>query len=214
MRKLLAILIILLLLLPVMGCDDLTGPTSPPSNPAGPVEPTIPESPEEPGDTTPPVPINYTFEAHFIDVGQGDAIYLKFPIHNILIDGGPRNSNVVQYLKEQGVTELDLVVATHPHADHIAGLIDVFKAFPVKEALDPAVPHTTKTFEEYLNTIDELDIKFTEARAGMKYHLVTPALTFCIRTKRKSIRSTMYLLSSKLLTARRDSFLPAALKKK
>lgn len=166
MRKLLPVFLILLLLLPAMGCEDFSESTLPPS--AGPIEPTVPENSEEPGDPTPPE-INHTFEAHFIDVGQGDAILLKLPAHNILIDGGPRNSNVVQYLKDQGVQELDLVVATHPHADHISGLIDVLKTFPVKEVLDPAVPHTTKTFEEYLTTIDELDIKFTEAQAGMKY---------------------------------------------
>ncbi len=42
---------------------------------------------------------------------------------------------------------------------------------PVKEVIDPAVAHTTKTFEDYLTLIDEKDIIFTEGRAGMKRDL-------------------------------------------
>ena len=47
----------------------------------------------------------------------------------------------------------------------------VFTSFPVAEVIDPAVVHTTKTFEEYLTLIDEKDIKFTEGRAGMEWEL-------------------------------------------
>ena len=85
----------------------------------------------------------------------------------MLIDGGDRGSGVVKYIKNLGVQELHLVVGTHAHADHIGGLIDVLKNIPVKEVIDPAVPHTTKTFEDYLTLIDSKDIKFTEGRAGM-----------------------------------------------
>mgnify|MGYP001145625217 CR=1 FL=1 len=74
---------------------------------------------------------------------------------------------MVNYLNSLGINSLDLVIGTHPHADHIGGLINVLEAIPVKEVIDPAVVHTTKTFEDYLTLIDEKDIIFSEGRAGM-----------------------------------------------
>ncbi|MCW3490225.1 MBL fold metallo-hydrolase [Dethiobacter alkaliphilus] len=106
-------------------------------------------------------------KVHFIDVGQGDAIYIETPSKKILIDGGDRGNTVFDYLKELGVKSLDLVIGTHPHADHIGGLINVFQSIPVREVIDPAFIHTTKTFEDYLTLIDEKKIKFTVGRAGM-----------------------------------------------
>lgn len=108
---------------------------------------------------------------HFIDVGQGDSILIQTPGKNILVDGGERGETVVNYLKNKKVTSLDLVVGTHPHADHIGGLINVLQAIPVTEVIDPGVIHTTKTYEVYLTLIDEKDIKFTEGRAGLKRDL-------------------------------------------
>ena len=107
------------------------------------------------------------FTAHFIDVGQGDSILIQTSSQNILIDGGNRGDTVVDYLISQGVDNLELIIGTHPHADHIGGLINVMEAIPVDEVIDPGVAHTTITFEDYLDIIDEKDIKFTEGRAGM-----------------------------------------------
>ena len=104
---------------------------------------------------------------HFIDVGHGDAILIQTPSNNVLIDGGNRGTTVVNYLKSQAVNSLDLVIATHPHADHIGGLINVFQSMPVREVIDPGIVHTTKTFEDYLTLIDRENIIFTVGRAGM-----------------------------------------------
>jgi competence protein ComEC len=110
-------------------------------------------------------------KVHFINVGQGDAILIQTVSQNILIDGGERGPTVVNYLNGQGVKNLDLVIGIHPHADHLGGLIDVLEVFPVKEVIDPAVVHTTKTFEDYLTLIDKKDIIFTEGRTGMSRDL-------------------------------------------
>jgi beta-lactamase superfamily II metal-dependent hydrolase len=75
--------------------------------------------------------------AYFVNVGQGDAIYLEFPNGtNALIDGGPSGQPIYEFLKSKGVTKLDRVVLTHPHTDHYRGLKKVFTAFDVKEYYD------------------------------------------------------------------------------
>ncbi len=125
-------------------------------------------------------------EVHFIDVGQGDAILIKTAEKNILVDGGGRNSAVTGYLSSQGVRSLDLVVGTHPHADHIGGLIDVMHALPVDEVIDPAVVHTTKTFEDYLQVIDQKDIIFTVGRAGMSRDLGDGIMLFIVHPQNPS----------------------------
>lgn len=137
------------------------------SEPPG--EPSADPASSAPSTTTP----SGQLKAHFIDVGQGDSILVQTPEKNILIDGGTKaaGSSVVNYIKKQGIDKLDMVISTHPHEDHIGGLISVLQAFPVAEIIDPAVAHTTKTFEEYLTLIDQKDIKFTEGRAGMSRDL-------------------------------------------
>ena len=74
---------------------------------------------------------------HFIDVGQGDAIWLHLPDgDNVLVDGGlpQAGPTVVAYLQQNGVTHLDLMIATHGDSDHIGGLLDVLDAMRVEEA--------------------------------------------------------------------------------
>lgn len=76
---------------------------------------------------------------HYIDVGQADSIYIDLPNNNdILIDAGNRGDGptVVNYLKTQGVDDLELLIATHPHEDHIGGLPDIYDSFLVEKTID------------------------------------------------------------------------------
>ena len=78
--------------------------------------------------------------AYFVNVGQGDAIYLEFPNGtNALVDGGPSGEPIYQFLKSKGVTKIDRVLLTHPHSDHYRGLKKVFAAFEVKNFYDTRV---------------------------------------------------------------------------
>lgn len=92
-----------------------------------------------------------TFELLF--VGQGDSILIQSPDgRNILVDGGSKASGdkVVTFLKSKGVKKLDYVVATHPDADHIGGLILVLNAFPVTNFVNSGKVHTIQTYAELL----------------------------------------------------------------
>ncbi|MBI5744638.1 MAG: MBL fold metallo-hydrolase [Elusimicrobia bacterium] len=75
--------------------------------------------------------------AYFVNVGQGDAIFLEFPNGtNALVDGGPSGTPIYDFLKTRGVTKIDRVVLTHPHSDHYRGLKKVFTAFEVGNYYD------------------------------------------------------------------------------
>lgn len=77
---------------------------------------------------------NNNLKMHFIDVGQGDAIFIQSPEgKNILIDSGPYKTKqkVISFLKDKGVKTLDLVIVTHPHGDHIGAMPDILQNFKV-----------------------------------------------------------------------------------
>lgn len=104
---------------------------------------------------TPP-PAAAEIYVHFIDVGQADSIYVQLPNHNdILIDGGNAEDGqlVVDYLKAKGVDDIELMIATHPHEDHIGGLPAVLDAFVVEKVIDSGKLHTTNIFKTYLTKV-------------------------------------------------------------
>ncbi len=99
----------------------------------------------------------------FLDVGQGDAIVIRSPEGQIaMIDAG--RGGPLRYLQQMGVDEIDLLVATHPHADHIGGIDDVLTARPVRFYMDNGQPHTTATYERLMATLLRLeDVTYLEA---------------------------------------------------
>ena len=110
---------------------------------------------------------------HFIDVGQGDSIYIKTPNgDNILIDAGNKDgSDVVAYLKKQKVDNIDVMIATHPDADHIGGLDEVLKAYKVKSVYAPKVSHTTQAYKDFLNAVKKEGVKIKTANKGVSLSL-------------------------------------------
>ena len=89
-------------------------------------------------------------QVHFIDVDQGDSTLIISPNgRTMLIDAGDnsKGSEVISYLKRKGVSKIDILIGTHPDADHIGGLDDVIEAFEIGEFYLPRKSHTTNTFE-------------------------------------------------------------------
>ncbi|MDQ0338866.1 beta-lactamase superfamily II metal-dependent hydrolase [Caldalkalibacillus uzonensis] len=110
--------------------------------------------------------------AHFIDVDQGDATLLEGPDFTVLIDAGRHDrDDVVPYLKSVGVEYIDLIIGTHPHADHIGQLDRVLAEFPVQEVWMSGDTHSTRTFERAVEAILQSDATYYEPRAGETFEI-------------------------------------------
>lgn len=113
-----------------------------------------------------------TLDAYFLDVGQGDSILLMGPDFTILIDAGRRErSEVVPYLDEIGVQQIDLLVGTHPHADHIGQFPQVLARFPVSEVWMSGDENPTLTFERAIDAVIAAGAAYHEPRAGEVYQI-------------------------------------------
>ena len=109
-------------------------------------------------------------EVHFLDVGQGDSIFLRLGDKTMLIDAAEADQaeKIIAYLQSQQVEKLDYVLGTHPHADHIGGLAQVIRAFDVGQVYLPKVSHNTATYRKLLETIQQKGLKVHTAKAGVK----------------------------------------------
>jgi len=114
------------------------------------------EPPPEPG----------TLTVHFIDVGQGDSILLDFGDIEVLIDGGDKSPGVVSYIDDYVDGPLEVMIATHPHADHIGGLIAVLDAFEVDEIWLNGDTSTSGTYSQFMSAVNSEGAKVFVARRG------------------------------------------------
>ena len=119
--------------------------------------------------------------AHFIDVGQGDSILLQFNEKSLLIDGGPpeMGPRLEEYLRAQNITRLDLLILTHPHDDHIGGLIAVLEDLPVKKAIDNGENDSSLIYKRFRALMERQNISYSPAYAGQEIDL-DPALKITV----------------------------------
>jgi competence protein ComEC len=135
-------------------------------------DPEVAEEPEPaPEDEPEPAPAATAaageLEVHFLDVGQADATLLLHDEVAVLIDTGHwQRSDVVPYLLGHGVDRLDLVVVTHPHADHLGQFDQVMEAFDVEEVWWSGSQTTTQTFDRALGALEASDAAYEEPRTG------------------------------------------------
>lgn len=118
--------------------------------------------------------IDDNFHLYFLDVGQGDALYARDKSGNdILIDGGPDLSvltgigNAMLYNDRV----IDYLVLTHPHADHLFGLVEVVKRYEVKNIILTDAIATTQEYQEFLNIIKDKNIHTILANNGEIYKI-------------------------------------------
>ncbi len=119
--------------------------------------------------------VDGSLEVHTIDVGQADATLIVGPGgETMLIDTGDwrqDGSEVIEYLEGEGIDRIDYLVATHAHADHIGGHAAVIEHFETEgegigQAWDSGVPHTSATYDRYLDAVEEYDVDLIDAQEG------------------------------------------------
>ncbi len=112
---------------------------------------------------------------YFLNVGQGDSIYVRLGNKfDLLVDGGPDNSVLSQLGKAMPFydREINLIILSHPHADHVTGLIDVLNNYKVDEIWLTDATTTTPEYIEFLNIIKEKNIKTIAVKAGYEKDVI------------------------------------------
>ncbi len=111
----------------------------------------------------------------FLNVGQGDAVFVESPTgRQVLIDGGPGSAVLRQLSTVMPWYDrsIDLIVGTHADMDHIGGLIEVLPRYRVAQALVPSTKGQSDAWRTYLTKLrDEPDARVLEARRGERIDL-------------------------------------------
>ena len=110
----------------------------------------------------------------FLDIGQGDAVLVTKGNIQVLIDGGPGGQALNLALSEKMPfwdRTIELVVLTHPHDDHITGLVEVLKRYEVGQILNTESESYLPVYDEWLALIDEKSIPITLAQAGQQINI-------------------------------------------
>lgn len=106
---------------------------------------------------------------YFFDIGQGDAIFIETPSgRQVLIDGGPDNK-VLSKLGEVMPfydKDIDIVVVSHPHADHVVGLIDVLERYEIKNIIEAKESYNSSEFRAWQEAVKNENANNIEAVAG------------------------------------------------
>jgi competence protein ComEC len=110
----------------------------------------------------------------FLDVGQGDAVLVQKGSRQILVDGGPSPQTIGLEMGERMPfwdRTIDLLVLTHPHDDHLAGLVEVLRRYRVERVLYPPLDGGSPLYDEWLRLIEEKNVARTLAAAGQRIDL-------------------------------------------
>ena len=124
---------------------------------------------------------NYVAVA-FLNVGNGDAVYIESPHHNrILIDGGPPHLalNELRKVMPFYVRSIDTLILTSPTDNHVAGFLDIIDSYHIKRVIEPGTVSTSTFYTMFEKDIAHAGIKKIIAERGMVIHLGDDAnLTF------------------------------------
>ncbi len=111
---------------------------------------------------------------HVLDIGQGDSILIHTPLgKNMLIDGGPGDAVIlpISNILGFGLHTIDIMALTHPHADHLSGLIPLFERYAIHDIWYTGVAHTTPIFLEWLKRIKQNGQKIVHIRERQRIEI-------------------------------------------
>jgi competence protein ComEC len=115
-----------------------------------------------------------TMEVHFLDVGQADCIFIQTSNNKtMLIDAGDDHDGqrVKKFLERKGIEKIDILVATHPHHDHIGGMDTILASFDVQTILMPNLHYHTKYYKELMRMVEQKKPKKVLAKEGVNLSL-------------------------------------------
>ncbi len=150
---------------PVISVNNGGDNTAAPSSASPVIQPT-----EKPPSTKTPSK-DKQLAVHFIDVGQGGSQLIVSPSgKTMLIDAGNNDKEawIVQYLQQQNIKKIDILIGTHPDADHIGGLDAVIDNFEIGKFYMPKIQANTKTFEDVLLAAKKKKLKVATAKSGLE----------------------------------------------
>lgn len=152
-----------------------------------------------------------------IDVGQAENILITLGTAEImLIDAGEKSGvdEVFSELDERGITTIDILVATHPHADHIGGMAAIIERYEIGAIYMPDKTATIKTHLTLMQTIDAYSIPIIEAYAGFLLSLAAQCAKSFRHTNIQTTIKTTKVLSFPLIIMIQSFCLPAIWRKR
>lgn len=111
---------------------------------------------------------NSSLTVKVLDIGQGDAILIRAAGQTVLVDTGDieHRDKIVAYLKKEGISTIDKVIITHPHADHLGGMPGILENFKVGQIYDSGRTATTALYRQYLSAVSKKNVPFTVVSPG------------------------------------------------
>lgn len=144
------------------------------------------------------IPENSNFEVHFIDVGQADSALIECDGETMMIDGGNvADSNVVAaYLKKEDVTELNYVVCSHAHEDHVGGLSGALSVTKTDNIYAPKTEANTKAYKNFKKKAEEQNVEIKHPNVGDEIQLGSSTVEFLgpVDENGKDLNSTSIVL--------------------
>lgn len=144
------------------------------------------------------IPENSNFEVYFIDVGQADSALIECDGETMMIDGGNvADSNVVAaYLKKEDVTELNYVVCSHAHEDHVGGLSGALSVTKADNIYAPKTEANTKAYKNFKKKAEEQNVEIKHPNIGDEIQLGSSTVEFLgpVDENGKDLNSTSIVL--------------------
>lgn len=153
-----------------------------------------------------------SLSVHYIDVGQGDCILIESGNENMLIDCGESSESdeVTAYLKEHNISEINYLVGTHPHSDHMGGMSAIVDNFEIDNFYMPYLPDsdipTTKYFEKLLVSLEKKNISIKNPDTGDKFRLGDAEIVVVAPNQQKYSNTNNYSIGM-ILTHGDNSFI-------